>query len=49
MHYSSKNEQYRRLELMVEMSQPITEQTTRDCPPSGVRVRNINNVDYEER
>lgn len=48
MRYSSKNELCRRLELMDEMSQPTTECTSRDCPPSGVRVSNINNDDYEE-
>lgn len=48
MRYSSKNELCRRLELIDEMSQPTTERTTRDCPPSGVCVRNVNNDDYEE-
>lgn len=41
----TRNELYRRLELMDEMSQPATERTTRDCSPAGVRVRNCNNDD----
>lgn len=43
----TRNELYRRLELMDEMGRPATEHTTRDCPPSGVRVRNCNN-EYDE-
>lgn len=43
----TRNELYRRLELMDEMSRPVTEHTTNDCPPSGVR--NCNNDDeYDE-
>lgn len=41
----TRNELYRRLELMDEMSRPATERTTNDCPPAGVRVRNCNNDD----
>lgn len=43
----TRNELYRRLELMDEMSRPATEHTTCDCPPAGVRVRNCNN-EYDE-
>lgn len=48
MRYSSKNELYRRLELMDEMGRPAAEHTTRDCPPAGVRVRNCNNDDEHD-
>lgn len=41
----TRHELYRRLELMNEMGRPAAEHTTRDCPPSGVRVRNCNNDD----
>lgn len=45
----TRNELYRRLELMDEMSRPVTEHTTNGCSPAGVRVRNCNNDDeYDE-
>lgn len=45
----TRNQLARRLEWMEEWSKTTPQQTTdNDCPPSGVRVRNINNDDDDE-
>lgn len=44
----TRNQLARRLEWMKEWSETTPQRSTaNDCPPSGVRVRNINNDDDE--